>query len=182
MQANFCDQGSGWACDELGILRAPRATGTTPTRRNGCSKDARSASPPACAQPALTVGDAGSTLARARRPPSTTGRLSCGEAKVRSRDRSPAAAALARVPQGWPDTCEERIREACRWRFNLPMLAVLLRVLRAELVRRARARGAQEHLLAIRERQVPAVGAARSVLRLIAVDHQTSVPAVSDPS
>ena len=102
LQAKFCDAGSGWACNELGILRARRDAddiGAVEWVQRGCALGFSTA----CRNLA-NVGTRGSAWAHA--PPTLDDfPIILRGSKAPLLDESPAQLVSLACRQGWPDTC-----------------------------------------------------------------------------
>ena len=110
-EAAFCDQGSGWACNEYGLLQREReieGPGARATFGRGCE---------------IGFGAACVNLDRVRQGAATlvTTRPRLDDYPIILRgskgeitDRSPAALYAEACRQGWPDTCERRTVSATR--------------------------------------------------------------------
>lgn len=101
LQSNFCNSGSGWACNELGILRAERELdrgGAAAAIERGCDVGFG----PACLN--LDRLTAGGALASAP-PPLDDYPLLLRGSKAPITDRTPSALYLRACAQGWPETC-----------------------------------------------------------------------------
>jgi hypothetical protein len=110
LQVNFCDQGSGWACNEAGILhlalsqsgedqrRIDPAAATVPFTR-GCKLGFAAA----CENLGTMTRGAG---ALASAPPTLEDYpIVLRGSKGAITDRSPSALYTRACNQGWPDTC-----------------------------------------------------------------------------
>jgi hypothetical protein len=110
LQTGFCDQGSGWACNEAGVLHVALArsgedlrrtdfTGAAKPFRRGC--DLRF---PAACRNLTTLTVTGGELISA--PPAINDYpLILRGSKGNIRERDPAALFALACNQGWPDTC-----------------------------------------------------------------------------
>ena len=102
LQSSFCDRGSGWACNELGILQArlevDRA-GAVESLRRGCELGF----PSACVNASRVTTSIG-TLESA---PPTLGDypIILKGSKGPITERTPAALYALACHEGWPDTC-----------------------------------------------------------------------------
>ena len=101
LQASFCNRGSGWACNELGILQARRDVdyaGAADSMRRGCELGFA----PACFN-ADKVTRAG-TLESAQ-PTLDDFPIILKGSKGPIAERSPSALYTLACREGWPDTC-----------------------------------------------------------------------------
>lgn len=110
-ELNLCDQGSGWACNEAGLLHIDLAVSgedlrrldpsdAAPLFRRGCGLGLEAA----CRnQTAIESGDP--TLVR-QRPPLADYPILLRGSKGPIEDRDPAALYRRACHQGWPDTCK----------------------------------------------------------------------------
>ncbi len=102
LQSSFCDRGSGWACNELGILQVGRAAdraGALESIQRGCELGFL----PACLN-ATRVTTSPGTLESA---PPTLGDypIVLRGSKGPITERAPSALSALACHEGWPDTC-----------------------------------------------------------------------------
>lgn len=102
LQLNFCNGESGWACNELGILKAQHDLDPREVRaaiQRGCELGFQ----PACIN--VKRVSAGGTLVSA--PPTLDDYpIILRGSKAPIADRTPSALYARACSQGWPDTCE----------------------------------------------------------------------------
>ncbi len=99
MTFNYCQDGSGWACNEWGIQQAAAGRSATRTFERAC----RLGFTPAC-QNAGRAGDDPASFERGR-PLLTDLSIVLRGTKPPLRDRSPAELYARACAQGWPGTC-----------------------------------------------------------------------------
>jgi hypothetical protein len=102
MHANFCRQGSGWACNELGILQAERERDRITAvawLERGCDLGF----PPACGNVNRLITGSGSV--RTSSPTLQDYPIILRGSKAPITDRTPFALYALACSQGWPDTC-----------------------------------------------------------------------------
>jgi hypothetical protein len=100
MQANFCRQGSGWACNELGILqtrRDPDRTAAVTSFERGCDLGFLQA-----------CGNLKRGTAETAAPALADYPIILRGSKAPIGDRTPSALYALACSQGWPDTCGQR--------------------------------------------------------------------------
>jgi len=107
LHTNFCRQGSGWACNELGILQAKRdaervAAGTS--FESGCDFGFQ----PACENFSRVL--TGSGMAQSASPTLQDYPIILRGSKAPITDQAPASLYTLACIQGWPDTCEHASR------------------------------------------------------------------------
>ena len=102
MQSSFCDNGSGWACNELGILQARRDgdhEGAVASLRRGCERGFS----PACANLDRVASRDGNPHSV---PPTLTDYpIILRGSKGPVADRTPTELYALACRQGWPETC-----------------------------------------------------------------------------
>src|SRR5205085_505460 len=102
LQTAYCDDGSGWACNELGNLQLALGgdrAGALASLERGCRLGFQSA----CAN-ADEVRRGGNTMARAA-PALADYAIVLRAGKAPITDRAPASLYARACDQGWPDTC-----------------------------------------------------------------------------
>jgi len=107
MHANFCRQGSGWACNELGILQA----GREPDRLDAVAWIERGCELgflPACGNVNRLI--TGSGTAQTASPTLQDYPIILRGSKSPITDRTPSALYALACSQGWPDTCGQTTR------------------------------------------------------------------------
>ena len=155
LQSIYCGAGSGWACNESGMI-----AGMNTHFERGC----RLGFVPACRN-AGRVGNADPGFEQA--PPTLADYpILLRGSKGPITDRTRVGAQARACAQGWRDAAVRRLPES---RPSVRSL-VRRRGLLIQLVRRAGAGRSHEQLLAIFERDVATVGATRAVLRPVPVD------------
>lgn len=110
LQGAFCDQGSGWACNESGLLhialvrsgedrRRTNLAGAVEPLRPGCDLGFSAA----CRNLTMLTGKGGELTTAA--PTLEDYPITLRGSKGKIREREPAALYALACHQGWPDTC-----------------------------------------------------------------------------
>jgi hypothetical protein len=110
LESNFCDRGSGWACNEAGLLHVALAesgedlrrldpAGAVSPLRRGCDLGFQAA----CRN--LGVLTSGETDFITARPGIDDYPIILRGSKGEIREREPAALVALACREGWPDTC-----------------------------------------------------------------------------
>jgi len=105
LQANYCADGSGWSCNEFGILQAKREKdrqGAAVAFARGCALGF----PPACAN--ASQATAGTRAWRTAPPTLEDYPIILRGSKGPITDRTPATLYALACREGWPDSCERR--------------------------------------------------------------------------
>jgi hypothetical protein len=107
LHTNFCRQGSGWACNELGILQAEREhdrAAAVASLDRGCDFGFM----PACDNAKEVITSSG--IAQTASPTLQDYPIILRGSKAPITDRTPAALYALACSEGWPDTCGREIR------------------------------------------------------------------------
>jgi hypothetical protein len=98
---SYCAEGSGWACNELGMLRAEGKTSEEPERAIESFLQACRTFPAACAN----VGPPGAAGKRRAPPQLEDYAIVLQDGKGPVKDRTSSGLMKLACEQGWPDTC-----------------------------------------------------------------------------
>jgi hypothetical protein len=105
LQANYCAGGSGWSCNEFGIMQATREkdrAGAVVALERGCALGF----PPACGNARQAIAGAGASAFQTAPPTLDDYPIILQGSKAPIADRTPASLYARACKQGWRDACQ----------------------------------------------------------------------------